>query len=612
MAKRPSGDGLILTGRNWWEHGTALEIRPDAFYDARGTGIGNFKGITEKLPFIKWMGYKVIWLTPFLKSPRKDGGYDVSDFRAVDPTYGTLEDLKELVREAHRLGLKVIMDWVPCHTSDQHPWFQSSRTNPRGPHGDYYIWSEKGDEDVLYIDADGQYKDVRNILADDPEPRTVLANLGRKRRRTPARCWGWDNVRRQWYWHRFYPFQPALNYDNPEVEEANLGNMLFWVEEVGIDGFRVDAVPFLYKKKGTSHEDVEEVHDWVRRTKQALRERFPHIMLLCESDLPEEQIRTYQTPDQFDSAFDFRLRVALYLAFALRDASPLLHLLLSRFPLLFGVSNMKHKSNHDDLRAQWAQWVLTVQKILEILREFYADGVRGEPFLGDAVVGNFAQMFKWNMGLMKLFHFIQMSFPGMQLDYYADIIGMGHHPELARGEGPTGDGREGVRTPMQWTAGRNAGFSQAGPGRLYLPVINSGRGAYPLVNVESQVGDPESWLSHNRQAIALTNNQPLLGFGLVRPLLGHGLPEPGSSEKIQQFGIARWLDGYDRALVSLFNLSDKAALFTTELPDQFIRFRNSALVDTLGGARIGRLNGLKLELLLPPEGCYVAEIRWGN
>jgi maltose alpha-D-glucosyltransferase/alpha-amylase len=610
---RNGGKGLIVPNQSfpnqpWWASGTALEIRPDAFYDARGTGIGDFQGIKEKLPEIARQHYNAIWLTPFLKSPRKDGGYDISDFRAVDPIYGTLEDLIELVEEAHRLGLKVIMDWVPCHTSDQHPWFKASCSNPHGPYGDFYIWSKTGDENVFYFDADGQLRDVRNILVDDPEPRTVLARIGRKMKRIPANCWAWNPVRRAWNWHRFYSFQPALNYNNPAVEKANLDNMKWWMRVVGIDGFRMDATPFLYVVPGTSHENVPQVRSWVKRNGAALREEFPEAMLLTETDLPEEETPAYLEEGMFDGAFDFRLRVALFLMFALGDASPVLHLLATRPRLRLGASYWKHKGNHDDLRGQWKQWRLSTQEILEILRGTYADGVRGEPFLGDAVVGNFAQMFRWDHQEMWIFLLAQMAFPGIMLDYYADMIGMGHHPLLARGSGPTGDRREGVRTPMQWNAGPNAGFSTADPGSLYLPVIDSGRGDYKILNYESEQANPLSWLNRSAKARELTKRYPLLGFGDAAPLFGFGVPTLGSNEPIRQFGIVRSLEGHSRAMICVFNLAGDAMPFSTELPSHLSQFSGSKVLDAFGGATITRLDGRRLDIVLPPKGGYILEI----
>jgi maltose alpha-D-glucosyltransferase/alpha-amylase len=628
MTQTLAGNALLAANNRlpWWASGTFLEIRPDAFYEAKRPGpgenyigTGNFKGITEKMPFLAQCHIKAIWMTPFLEDDGTDGGYGITNFRKIDPKYGTLEDLKELVRTAHHYGIKVLMDWVPCHTSKLHPWFQQSRQHPRGKYGDWYIWDPKGEGNVLFPGPDGRLHKVRSILPNAENKRMVLVRVNGRWMRVPAECWAFDDVRRQWYWHRFKHTQPALNYANPEVEAENLSNMLYWLEEVGIDGFRVDAVPFLIFKPGTSHEDVDEVHDWVRRTREAIKARFPDALLLCESDLPEEQMRGYQDGDQFDAWFGFRERVAMDLVFALRDASPLVDLLLNRPQVLFGLLTLLMASNHDDHRAQWAQWKLTPTEILEILRKFYGDGVRGEPFANDAVVGNMAQMLLWNRRLIRLFNLIRMILPGALIDYYADLIGMGHHPLLARGGGPTGDRREGVRTPMQWTPGLNAGFSQASPNDLYLPVINTidldvleKRGDYRVLNVEAALADPGSILHETIKRNELLSRTPLLALGHAQPLLGLGLPGPREDGAIPQFGVARYLDGHNKAIIGAFNLPEDDAPFSSELPRELARFRNSKIRTLSGGRVVGQLNKMRLDIFLPGEGGALFEIGYDD
>jgi maltose alpha-D-glucosyltransferase/alpha-amylase len=582
----------LLQSIPWWAQGAAVIEWP--FYagrDSKAKGIGDIRGFMPLLRLVKSANYRIIWFPPYYPSGGTDRGYDITDYKAVDPRYGTLEDFKRLLDEAHKLGLRVLTDLVPGHTSTQHPFFQASRSNPDGPYGDWYIWDKEGKRNVFYYDEHGVRHVVRNILIDDPNPRMVEASDGLL---TPARCWKWDTVREAYFWHRFKDTQPNLNYNNPDVVAYMDSVIDFWLE-LGVDGFRVDAVPFLYEEDGTPSENHPLVHGWIRHVKARLDANYPDAMLLCESDLPEEQMAEYSRPGEFDAFFDFPGRIERLEAMRLQDATPIEELLRTRATqarLPIGTVRYKHDDNHDDARPQW--------KSPEFQRNFrahYGDGRRGEKFVGDAVVGDLAQLLDWDPAKFDQMQTLRTIFPGVCIDYYRQLIQMGHHPTLAQGYGRSDDARDGVRTFFHFDDSPNAGASKAHPRDLYLPVVDEGRGSYQIVNLAAQRWDPRSPFRMKQRHNYRLMREPLLAFGDADVLTEH---------RKEQVAVIRWYEGVDRIIVAVYNLNHtKSTNVRTRLPNDpwFRRFRGARLVDWASGELIttlGGRDGLGLTVAVPP------------
>jgi maltose alpha-D-glucosyltransferase/alpha-amylase len=464
----------VLPDPHWYKDAIIYELRVRSFYDSDGDGVGDFRGLTSRLDYLQDLGVTALWLLPFYPSPLRDDGYDIADYTSVHPELGTIEDFKEFLREAHRRGLRVITELVLNHTSDQHPWFQRARRAPPGSsERDFYVWSDTAD----------RYRDAR-IIFQDFEPSN----------------WSWDPVARAYFWHRFYAHQPDLNFDSPDVPEALLQVVDFWFE-LGVDGMRLDAVPYLYEREGTNCENLPETHEFLRRLRAHVDARFPARMLLAEANQwPEDAAAYFGNGDECHMNFHFPLMPRMYMAIHMED----------RFPIL---DIMAQTPQLDDS----CQWALFLRNHDELTLEMVTDEERDYMYRAYA----HEQAMRINLGIrrrlaplcgsdrrtMELLNALLFSMPGTPVLYYGDEIGMGDNVFL-------GD-RNGVRTPMQWSADRNAGFSRANPQRLVLPIVIDPEYHYESVNVEAQQNNPRSLVWWMKRMITLRKQHQAFGRGTI-------------------------------------------------------------------------------------------------
>jgi len=466
----------------WFKRAVFYEVLVRAFYDSNADGCGDLRGLIEKLDYLEWLGVDCLWLPPFYDSPLRDGGYDISDFYRILPEFGDIDDFVALLDAAHRRGIRVITDLVMNHTSDQHPWFQESRRDPDGPYGDYYVWR----------DTDTGYPDARIIFVDTEESN-----------------WTFDPVRRQFYWHRFFSHQPDLNYDNPAVQEEMLGVIRFWLD-LGIDGFRLDAVPYLFEREGTNCENLPETHSFLRRIRKIVDDEYPGRVLLAEANQwPSDVVQYFGDPsvggDECHMAFHFPLMPRIFMAVRRESRFPISEI-LAQTPEIPSSSQWGiFLRNHDEL---------TLEMVTDEERDYmyaeYAKDPRMRANIG--IRRRLAPLLENDRNQLELFTALLLSLPGSPVLYYGDEIGMGDNIWL-------GD-RDGVRTPMQWTPDRNAGFSQANPGRLYLPVIMDPIYGYQAVNVEAQLNNSTSLLHWTRRMIEIRKRHLAFALGSFHDLGG--------------------------------------------------------------------------------------------
>jgi len=430
------------------------EVIVRAFSDSEGSGTGDLRGLIDRLDYLQWLGIDALWLPPFYPSPLRDGGYDVSDYTAIAPQYGSTSDFAELVGEAHARGMRVVIDLVMNHTSDQHPWFQASRADPEGPYGDFYVWS----------DDDTRYQDARIIFVD-----------------TETSNWTFDPVRRQFFWHRFFSHQPDLNFENPRVADAMLDVARFWLQ-VGVDGFRLDAVPYLYEAEGTNCENLPQTHEFLRRVRRMVDAEFPGRILLAEANQwPREVVDYFGTEDEPECHMCFHFPVMPRIFYAIRDqrANQILEILADTPDIPRGAQWSTFLRNHDELTLEM---VSTEERAS--MYGWYAPDPRMRANVG--IRRRLAPLLDNSRKEVELAHALLLSLPGSPCLYYGDEIGMGDNIWLPD--------RDAVRTPMQWTPDRNAGFSTADPGKVYLPLVQSLVHHYGYVNVEAQLEQSTSLL----------------------------------------------------------------------------------------------------------------------
>ena len=461
----------------WFKRAIFYEIHIRGFFDGNDDGAGDLRGLVDKLDYLQWLGIDCIWLLPMYVSPLRDGGYDIADFFAIHSDYGTVEDFRTLVEQAHQRGVRVIADLVVNHTSSDHPWFQEARQNRDSPKRDWYVWS----------DTDERYQGARIIFVD-----------------TEPSNWTWDPIAGQYYWHRFFSHQPDLNYDNPEVQEAMLGVLRFWLD-LGIDGFRLDAVPYLFEREGTNCENLDETHAYLRRLRSEIDARYPDRVLLAEANQWPEDVVEYfgDDGDECQMCFHFPVMPRMFMSLRREDATPMYEI-LERTPSIpdncqWGL----FLRNHDEL---------TLEMVTDEERDYmyaeYAKDPRMKLNLG--IRRRLAPLLDAGQDEMQLMHAILFSLPGSPVLYYGDEIGMGDNVYL-------GD-RDGVRTPMQWTSDRNGGFSRADFAQLYLPPLMDPVYGYQAVNVEAQLRTPNSLLRWLHRFIALRKEHPVFGLGSYEPL----------------------------------------------------------------------------------------------
>jgi maltose alpha-D-glucosyltransferase/alpha-amylase len=455
----------------WFKTAVFYELHTRAFFDSSDDGSGDFRGLAQKLDYLQWLGIDCIWLLPFYPSPLRDGGYDIADFYDVHEDFGTLDDFREFVREAHERGLRVIADLVMNHTSSDHPWFQESRSSPESPKRDWYVWS----------DDPTRYADARIIFVD-----------------TEASNWTWDPVAEQHYWHRFFHHQPDLNYENPEVQEAMLDVLRFWLD-IGLDGFRLDAVPYLFEEEGTSSENLPQTHEYLKRVRAEVDARYPDRVLLAEANQwPEDVVHYFGDGDECHMAFHFPVMPRMFMGLRREEAKPILEI-LDRTPRIPESAQWGlFLRNHDEL---------TLEMVTDEERDYmYAEYARDPRMkLNLGIRRRLAPLLDGGRDEIELMHAILFSLPGSPVLYYGDEIGMGDNVYL-------GD-RDGVRTPMQWTGDRNGGFSRADFAQLYLPPLMDPVFGYQAVNVEAQLRSPTSLLRWLRRFIELRKQHPVFGLG---------------------------------------------------------------------------------------------------
>ncbi|WP_428560806.1 MAG: maltose alpha-D-glucosyltransferase [Solidesulfovibrio sp. DCME] len=459
----------------WYKDAVIYEVHVKAFMDGNGDGIGDFAGLTSKLDYLADLGVDTLWLLPFYPSPLRDDGYDIADYYGIHPDYGTLRDFKEFLRQAHDRGLRVITELVVNHTSDAHPWFARSRAAAPGtPWRDYYVWSDSPDK----------YGQARIIFKDFERSN-----------------WTYDHAAKAYYWHRFYAHQPDLNYDNPRVRREIMRVMDFWLA-LGVDGLRLDAVPYLYERDGTNCENLPETHAFLKALRAHVDARFPNRLLLAEANQwPEDAVAYFGDGDECHMAYHFPLMPRIFMALMLEDRFPVLDIMDQTPAIPPNCQWAMFLRNHDEL---------TLEMVSDEERDFmyraYAKDREARINLG--IRRRLAPLLQGSRRRMELINCILFSFPGTPIIYYGDEIGMGDHFRL-------GD-RDGVRTPMQWSPDKNAGFSKANPQRLYLPVVIDPQYHYEAVNVENQEGNLFSFLWWMRRMIALRRRLPALGRGDLR------------------------------------------------------------------------------------------------
>jgi maltose alpha-D-glucosyltransferase/alpha-amylase len=458
----------------WYKDAVIYQLHVKAFADSNGDGIGDFRGLLERLPYIKELGASAVWLLPFYPSPLRDDGYDIADYKGIHPNYGTMRDFRFFVRAAHRLGLRVITELVINHTSDQHPWFERARRAPRGSvHRDWYVWS----------DTPEKYAETRIIFVD-----------------TETSNWTWDPVAKQYYWHRFFSHQPDLNYDNPRVFEAVVDVMRFWFD-AGVDGMRLDAVPYLVEREGTNNENLPETHAVLKRLRAVIDAEYPDRFLLAEANQwPEDVALYFGAGDECHMAFHFPLMPRMFMSIAEEDRYPIVDIMRQTPPIPDTCQWAMFLRNHDELTLE-----MVTDRERAFLYRVYAPDSRARVNVG--IRRRLAPLMDNDRRRIELMTSLLLSMPGTPVVYYGDEIGMGDNIYL-------GD-RDGVRTPMQWSGDRNGGFSRADAQRLYLPAIMDVVYGYPSVNVEAQERSPSSLLHWVKRLIGVRQAQAVFGRGTL-------------------------------------------------------------------------------------------------
>jgi len=456
----------------WYKDAIFYEVYVRAFYDSNNDGHGDIKGLIHKLDYLQELGITCLWLLPIYPSPLKDDGYDISNHYAVHPNYGSLEDFKELVDAAHQRGLRVIMDLVLNHTSDQHPWFMAARANPYSIFRNYYVWSQ----------SSLTYRDARIIFTDTEESN-----------------WAWDERSKQYYWHRFYSSQPDLNYDNPLVQEEMLKIISFWLD-LGVDGFRADAVPYLFERENTSCENLPETHEFLRKIREFINVNYPGRILLAEANQWPEDVLPYfgKGDDEFHMGFNFPIMPRIFMALKQADRTQIAWI-MGRTPLLRETNQwVTFLRNHDELTLE-----MVTEEERQWMWDHYAPEQRMRLNLG--IRRRLAPLLDNDRRKIELAHSLLFTLPGSPIIYYGDEIGMGDNIWLPD--------RNGVRTPMQWDADANAGFSEASIHSLYTPIIDDDVYGPAKVSVDVQRKDPTSMWNIIQKMVAIRKEYKAFGWG---------------------------------------------------------------------------------------------------
>jgi maltose alpha-D-glucosyltransferase/alpha-amylase len=537
----------------WYKDGIIYQTHVRAFFDSNNDGIGDFQGLTRKLDYLQDLGVNILWLLPFYPSPLRDDGYDIANYNAVHPSYGTIADFKALMKEAQQRGIRVITELVINHTSDQHEWFQKSRrAKPGSPWRNFYVWSDTPDK----------YTDARIIFKD-----------------FETSNWAWDPVAKAYYWHRFFSHQPDLNFDNENVHQALFRAMEFWLA-TGVDAFRLDAIPYLYEREGTTCENLPETHVFLKKLRAHLDAKFPGRMLLAEANQwPEDTLPYFGNGDECHMAFNFPVMPRMYMALAMEDRFPIVDIMAQTPPIPENCQWALFLRNHDEL---------TLEMVTEEDRDYmwrtYAKETNARINLG--IRRRLAPLMGNHRGRIHLMNGLLFSLPGTPIIYYGDEIGMGDNIYL-------GD-RNGVRTPMQWSADRNAGFSRSNPQQLYMPVIIDPQYHYEQVNVEAQQNSQYSLLWWMKRLIATRRRYKAFGRGSMEFLQ----PE---NRKILAF-VRRY---EDETILVVANLSRIVQCFELDLS----QYRGMVPVELSGGTKFPEIGERPYFLNLGPFAFYWFELK---
>ena len=537
----------------WYKDAVFYQLHVKSFADSNGDGIGDFVGLTAKLDHLASLGVDCLWIQPMYPSPFRDDGYDISDYTNIHPSYGTLADFETFLQQAHARGLRVIIELVLNHTSDQHAWFVEARSSRDNPRRDWYVWS----------DTDDRYRGVRIIFLD-----TELSN------------WAWDPVSKAYYWHRFFSHQPDLNYDNPEVREAIWQVMKFWLD-FGVDGFRVDAVPYLIEREDTSCENLPETHAVLKDLRARLDAHYSGKVMLAEANMWPEDVRPYfGAGDEFHMSFHFPIMPRMFMALRLEDRKPLIDI-IERTPSIpdscqWGI----FLRNHDEL---------TLEMVTDVERAYmwdeYAQDTRARINLG--IRRRLAPLMEGDRRRIELMSGLLMALPGSPILYYGDEIGMGDNIYL-------GD-RNSVRTPMQWSGGFNAGFSTADPERLWLPVISNPVYGYQAVNVESQLRNATSLLNWTRRLIEVRRSTRVFGRGSIAFL------------KPANHRVLAFTRSFGRETVLVVNnLAGTAQVAELDLSD----LAGAIPIEMFGGSLFPRIGREPYVMMMGPYDFYWFRLRW--
>ncbi len=540
--------GISADDALWYKDAVIYQVNVKSFFDSNDDGIGDFKGLTSKLQYICDLGVNTLWLMPFYPSPLKDDGYDIADYQDVHPQFGTLNDFRNMLGEAHRLGLKVITELIINHTSDQHPWFQAARHAPAGsPQRDFYVWS----------DTDQKYLGTRIIFTD-----------------TESSNWTWDQQAKAYYWHRFFSHQPDLNFDNPQVMKAVLKIMRFWLD-MGVDGFRLDAIPYLVEREGTNNENLRETHAVIKELRAAIDASYENRFLLAEANQWPEDVREYfGDGDECHMAYHFPLMPRIYMAIAQEDRYPIIEIMQQTPDIPETCQWAIFLRNHDELTLE-----MVTSKERDYMYTTYASDMQARINLG--IRRRLAPLMENDLDRIKLMNSLLLSMPGSPILYYGDEIGMGDNFFI-------GD-RNGVRTPMQWSPDRNAGFSRADPQRLYLPPIMDAVYGYQSTNVEAQSRDHSSLLSWTKRLLAVRKTSQAFGRGSRRFL------RPGNRKilaYLREFG--------EDTILCVANLSRSAQPVELNLAP----FKGRVPVEMLGRTAFPPIGDLPYLLTISGYGFY--------
>jgi maltose alpha-D-glucosyltransferase / alpha-amylase len=532
----------------WFKSALVYEAHVKAFHDSNGDGVGDFEGLRQKLDYLQDLGITALWLLPFYPSPLKDDGYDIAKYRGIHPAYGTMRDFRRLVRGCHDRGIRVITELVINHTSDQHRWFQRARRAKPGTSArDFYVWS----------DSDQKYKDARIIFTD-----------------TEKSNWTWDPVAEAYYWHRFYSHQPDLNFDNPRLLEEIIRVMRFWLD-TGVDGLRLDAIPYLIEREGTSCENLPETHEVIRKIRAEIDARYPDRMLLAEANQWPEDVSSYfGEGNECHMCFHFPLMPRIYMAIAQEDRHPITDIMRQTPEIPGNCQWAIFLRNHDELTLE-----MVTDRERDYLWSFYATDPRMRINLG--IRRRLAPLLSNDRQKIELLNSLLLSMPGTPCIYYGDEIGMGDNVYL-------GD-RDGVRTPMQWSSDRNGGFSTCDPQRLYLPPIMDPIYGYNTVNVEAQARSPSSLLNWMKRLIAVCKQHSSFGLGTLKFLY------PGNRKV-----LAYLREHEGESLLCVANLSRSAQAVELDLS----RFRGRVPVELLGRSPFPPIGDLPYLLTLPGYAFY--------